>query len=175
MLNRWNSVKASPQKMTYSILRQICEWWWQKKWDKPPALCVMKRKRCTESLPELKYFYYCSWYVDKVHATTTRRKSLCASKGRMGRPLLCEGWAWRFHRCLFCAIKSRTLRMPLRRSFREVRARKGSWARPSKGRTANNHQHHEGPLGFACEDTEMLSAAFASSQKSQKSGRTESD
>lgn len=53
------------------------------------------------------------------------------------------------HRCLLWAMKSSTLRMPLRRSFREVRARNGSWARPSNGRTANNHQHHEGPLGLA--------------------------
>lgn len=44
--------------------------------------------------------------------------------------------------------------MPLRRSFREVMARNCSWARPSKGRTAINHQHHEGPLGLACKNTE---------------------
>lgn len=54
------------------------------------------------------------------------------------------------HRLLFCDMKSSTLRMPLRRSLRDVRARNGSWARPSKGRTASNHQHHEGPLGLAC-------------------------
>lgn len=55
---------------------------------------------------------------------------------------------WVGHRCLLLwAMKSRTLRMPLSRSFSEVRARKGSWARPSSGSTASSHQHHDGPLG----------------------------
>ena len=50
-------------------------------------------------------------------------------------------------------MKSSTLRMPLRRSLREVSARKGSWARPSRGRTASSHQHQDGPLGLACKET----------------------
>lgn len=82
--------------------------------------------------------------------------------GRTGRQLLlgegvvrlCVACRRRLsgHRGLLCDMKSRTLRMPLRRSFREVRARNGSWARPSKGRTASSHQHQEGPLGLACRD-----------------------
>lgn len=60
-----------------------------------------------------------------------------------------EGLLRACHRCLLLwAMKSSTLRIPLRRSFREVMARNGSWARPSNGRTANNHQHHDGPLGL---------------------------
>lgn len=67
---------------------------------------------------------------------------------------LAARWSRACHRCLLWAMKSRTLRMPLRRSFREVRARNGSWALPSNGRTASNHQHHEGPLGLVWREEE---------------------
>lgn len=67
---------------------------------------------------------------------------------------LAARWSRACHRCELWAMKSRTLRMPLRRSFREVRARNGNWARPSNGRTASNHQHHEGPLGLVWREEE---------------------
>lgn len=46
-------------------------------------------------------------------------------------------------------MKVRIRRIASKRSFRDVMARKGSWALLSRGRTASTHQHQEGPLGLA--------------------------
>lgn len=53
------------------------------------CLCVMKRKTVNRNPLRVKIFLLlllqvCRWYVDKVHATTRNRKSLCASKGKNG-------------------------------------------------------------------------------------------
>lgn len=138
-------IKVSAVKLLNSSL------WWT---SAPPVwtqLSSVESKRWAEDTRLRCSLLYevCSWGV---------KVAICALKGRTGhqllwgRPSLVRRHPPSGHRSLLCDMKSRTLRMPLRRSFREVRARNGSWARPSKGRTATNHQHQEGPLGLACRD-----------------------
>lgn len=96
----------------------------------------------------------CCWCLDDIGGEQGRCdafsvSSLCIKKEEQ-QVNCCFRVSRARHRLLFCDMKSSTLRMPLRRFLRDVRARNGSWARPSKGRTASNHQHHEGPLGLAC-------------------------
>lgn len=56
--------------------------------------------------------------------------------------------AFHSHQFWFREMKARTRRIPFSLSFKDLIARNGSWARLSRGRTANVHQHQAGPFGL---------------------------